>query len=256
MARAMLAVSLALPFALVGGSPASAAVGTAITACRTTISAPGFYYLATNFACISGDDGIQITASNVQLSLDGHTITGADGGAIGIYVKKASSVVIQGPGTITDFSQGIVFDGVQQSRVSGITVTSNIEGFLVRNFLAVPSQGNSFMGNTASSNFDNGFFIGGSGHNVLTDNTAVGNDTIGIYIATGAVNTVRGSTANLNAVYGILVDAGATGSVIQANTAKTNGIDDLVDNNPNCGTDHWQGNTFDPGKASPAPCIH
>jgi hypothetical protein len=82
---------------------------TPITSCGYTITEAGNYEVASNLGPCGGD-GIDIEASNVQLKLNGHTITGS-GSSVGIYVNPAgtprlSGIQIQGPGLIQKFFEG------------------------------------------------------------------------------------------------------------------------------------------------------
>jgi hypothetical protein len=75
----VLAVALLVPAA-----PAGAA--TPVTACGTVLSSPGFYALTQDLNCTGGDyssSGIQVNSSDVNLQLNGHTITG---GLFGIWI--------------------------------------------------------------------------------------------------------------------------------------------------------------------------
>lgn len=67
------------------------------------ISQPGSYYLTSNITGISGRAGIRITASNVDLDLNGFTITGVTGATSGISLAINSSRVQVRNGKITNF---------------------------------------------------------------------------------------------------------------------------------------------------------
>src|ERR1043165_9209904 len=80
----------------------------------TTINSPGQYRLAADLTFKPGGPAglpssstcITIGASNVDLDLNGHTITGPGGGAdgtAGISVTAKTMVDIKGPGVITIF---------------------------------------------------------------------------------------------------------------------------------------------------------
>jgi len=87
-------------------------------------------------------DGLEIQASNVTIDLNGHTIscvspTGFMGSCqpvgptstgnccfgIGVPLGPASGIVIRGPGVITGFSTGILFNQVAGLLIQGVTIT-------------------------------------------------------------------------------------------------------------------------------------
>jgi len=258
---AVLAALLALPLTLLGGSPAGAASGTPITACGTTISAPGAYYLANglseadhNTTCIT------ITASNVTLNLNGQASTSTAGVTTFIEADAVHNLVIQGggsrtPGSFSGFSDGIEFSGVQNSVVMGVSAAdTSLYAFHVFDFgPGTPSKDNTFSGNIVTgSTF--GFLIQGSGHNTIKGNTVSSGLQIGISIAAGKGNVVQGNTVTGEPVWGILVGPPATDTLIQGNTVTGSGTFDLQDNNAACGSDHWSSNHF--GTADPSSCIH
>ena len=80
--------------------------------CGSPITAPGQYVLMGD--CMG--PGITITASDVHLKLNGHTMTGPGPGD-GINVSNVSHVHIEGPGTISSYFYGIVFTTVSDSHL-------------------------------------------------------------------------------------------------------------------------------------------
>jgi len=256
--RVLLSLLAALPLALLGGSPAGAASGTPIASCGTTISAPGAYYLAQDLSCGSGD-GVDITASQVVLNLNGKQLT-ESAQAVGILVEPGvGHVVIQGPGTVRptgEGASGIVLTGVQLSTVRGVTLDCGGAIFSVGVGIftngGAPSQGNTLSNNTVS-NCDTGFSVGGAGHQTVTGNSASHGET-GIFVEQGDGDVLQANTVSQNS-YGIQVFAlSVSHAKIQGNTAKGNSTFDLNDLNPGCGSDIWRGNSF--GTADPASCIH
>ena len=83
--------------------------GTAITSVPFVISTPGNYYLASNLSDTApGAIAIVITANEVTLDLNGHTLAGAGPNAfqVGILVLGSEDVVIQ-EGDIESFEVGV-----------------------------------------------------------------------------------------------------------------------------------------------------
>src|SRR5580698_5126890 len=77
------------------------------------ISQPGSYYLATNVFGVSSQEGINISANNVTLDLNGFSVIGPSTADSGIIILAGSSNSIVRNGTITGW--GTFFDGVQST---------------------------------------------------------------------------------------------------------------------------------------------
>ena len=186
-----------VPFALHAAGPGRAVPVT----CGDTISAPGNYVLAGD---CSGQ-GILITASDVVLRLQGHTMTGpgalfepfVDGIDVGGY-PNSTNVQIVGPGTIQDYWIGVFFGA--QGAVSDSVVTH------------VEADNNGYAGmETYSGNNGNVFE-----HNVTRDNV----------------------------FNGIAIYPDSTGNIIAHNHSSGNG-NDLADfNDPPCASNDWEHNLF------------
>jgi parallel beta-helix repeat protein len=214
----------------------------------------------------SAGDGIDIIADHVDLDLNGHTIDGGGSGTFGISVGVAGAtpgnahVHITGPGTVTGFEFGVIFNQVSFSSVSDVAASGNFFDF----FLTSPSPSclpacvstkNDLEGNTAT-NSAGGFELIGANDNTVRDNTASG-DFFGISVAFGTGNDVRGNTVTGSVggiVLGLVFPFGAgtaTDNDVTHNTAQGNGLD-LFDINANCDSNTWKHNTF--GTAN-QPCI-
>jgi parallel beta-helix repeat protein len=249
------AFTLILLFAAFASTPAAADTPIAITQCGTVISQPGHYFLANDLIC-DDQDGIDIVADHVELTLNNHQISNieqdffANGISVGVGVASGNSHVhIVGPGTITGFNQGVDFEQVSFSSVSEVTSTSNFFGFVVNGGFAAgcnqscPSTKNDFQGNTATFNDQHGFTMNGANDNTFRDNNASNNtngDGLLLFIANG--NDVRDNITNNNGDNGIAV--GGTDNDIRHNTAQGNAAFDLQDTNTNCGGNTWKLNTF------------
>jgi parallel beta-helix repeat protein len=224
--------TLSLLIAAFACTPALADPIIQITQCGTVITQPGHYILANDLSCggpspgapvqgatpLNPFDGIEIVADHVTLLLDGHTITGDGGDGAGITVGVGvpsgnSHVSIVGPGTITAFQVGVLFEQVSHSSVADMKSVGNEFGFAVNGGFsagcgqACPSTMNTFQGNSADFNSQHGFTLNGANHNTFRSNDASNNAAIGIFLFTAAHNDVRDNTANSNAV-GIAITAG------------------------------------------------
>jgi len=104
--------------AAVSAGPAMATPPTQVT-CGSTIFAPGQYVLMGD--CVGL--GITITASDVHLRLNGHTMTAfPPNNSIGIEATNVSHLHIEGPGTISSYFYGILFTTVSDSHLEQGTV--------------------------------------------------------------------------------------------------------------------------------------
>ena len=222
MKRLSLLILLTGLLAAVSADPAMAAPPTPVT-CGSIITAPGQYVLAGD--CTG--NGITITASDVHLKLDGHTMTAAFFPLDGLVAINVSHVHIQGPGTIRFYRFGIEFGGVSDSHVEQVTSVNNSDvGFVLYNVTNIHVNNSVFSMNSG----DGLVFEENS-----TDNHVDNNQTLG------------------NGAFGILLVTGSTSNHVNGNTALGNGVNDLEDDNPNCDNNKWNGNRFN---TASQPCIH
>jgi parallel beta-helix repeat protein len=218
-----------------------AAPSTAITTCPFFITTPGQYHLAIDLVCPPGD-GIHINASGVNLYLDGHTLQGLSFG-VGIVVLFSTAILIQGPGTITGFQDGLEFADVDSSRVIQVTATRNsADGFVV---IGTPSTNNVFQGNVATLNRRGISMIGGRENKIV--NNLVMNNEDGIDLVFADLNKIYANTATNNTLTGISLRG--TQNEIGGNTAVGNAVD-MFDSAPNCDDNRWLGNRFDTANQS------
>jgi parallel beta-helix repeat protein len=248
----------------------NAAPPIAINSC-TEINTSGNYKLVADLT--SESNCITIFASNVNLRLDGHTITGAGANTLwsGILIVGQTNVNIKGPGVITNFAFGVHFSGTDSSEVTDVTATNNSHGFVLTDF----AEENSFRRNTATGNVSRGFFLEGASNNSflsnvasnnefgfilgdgtgnhLKENTTNGNSVMGIEIVgeTSTAHTIENNTANGNVLFGIHL-GGSTGNNVNGNTALNNSTD-LVDDSIACDNNIWTNNVFNTANQT---CIH
>jgi len=170
------------------------------------IDNPGEYVLAED--CAVQGDGISITASGVQLNLDGHTLSGpgCDPRTTGITVF-GSNVHVTG-GTVKGFSTGVSVRpnpptaSADHNQLSDLTVTENCTGIELRF-----SDNNQVNFNNVSGNFRDGVVVHRG-----SDNNQVNFNVIN-------ENGVR-DDPNLNG-HGILV-AGSDSNVLAFNVISRN----------------------------------
>jgi hypothetical protein len=149
------------------------------------IDQPGSYYLTANITGVSGKHGIEVTAENVTLDLNGFALLGVPGSQTGVAVS-ASNVAVH-EGTVRDWGAWGVY-------------APNCSNIRLENLLAA----------------DNGSsgLAAGPGCTVVNCN-AVGNQAAGIIVSSGSV---IGCTARSNGWFGIQV----TESTVSACTVQGN----------------------------------
>jgi hypothetical protein len=145
--------------------PASAAAKvTSLTSCGT-ISSPGKYRLDADVSTTSLDC-FDITASDVTLHLNGHTVTA---GTFGFVVKASGSGdQIVGPGTVTGANTraiGLFVGGNDTVRGVTVSVTGSSEG------IEIGSAGNDVRGNVVTGTGTFGIVV----DSLATGNTIIGN---------------------------------------------------------------------------------
>lgn len=252
--RVWLVLAMLMGFAVILPATAQPALAaTSVTACGP-ISAPGAYELTGDITSVFMTC-IQITASDVTLSLNQHTIScvgpGFMGscqtfgpGPIGIGVGPGvTGVAVMGPGVVTGFDTGIHVSSsnalIKRVEVSGPTC---ISPFLCDRPDSVGIEAGGVSGvnllqNTVH-NFADGIHLdevtcpGGSASCVLNGNTAYDNSSLPIPCHGITLNATTGYTLTRNITHnngengfenaGIYVVNGSTGNIITNNNSSNN----------------------------------
>lgn len=163
--------------------------------CGEVIDHPGDYFLSGN--CTGT---ITIIASNVTLKLKGHTITSpsSDMGD-GILAQNVSKVTISGPGTITDFRNGVQLTNVSNSVVEKVSAIENVFGISIDG-----GRRNKINENKANDNAMGIRDYNGSTGNKIEKNQCNDNDVYGI-LSEGPDNAFTRNECNTNANAGIVI---------------------------------------------------
>ena len=168
--------------ALVGAALVSpAAASTPVTSCGQELSEAGDYHLAADLGPCSGH-GVVITASDVRLTLAGHTLSGlSDPGTcapqIGIDIRNPATNVRVGGGTVTGFESGVSLTG--GSRASALRVVDNC-GFGIM----VAGTGARVDTSLVSGSVD-GIALCNASEAVVTSNDVFGNSRYGVLVSCG-----------------------------------------------------------------------
>lgn len=197
---------------------------------KTVINRPGSYVLRRGINLREAGDAILITASNVSLDLNGHTLAGPGGKqGVGVRVQGASGVRVHG-GIIARFGTGLQVSDSNNVRVEGLQIRGEDAGgpppgevgVLIVNSRAVVVERNTVSGTFL------GVFVrgGGSGGNRIANSTLTGgtNGQIGICYNPDGSGDPTGPSGDL--VYnnlssrwniGIQTSAGTSGNIFREN---------------------------------------
>jgi len=278
-AKISILCTLAIKVVFLTLTPTTAAAANSVTSCGSTITSSGTWTLAQNLTCTG--DGIDVQVANVILKLNGFTITGPGTNA-GTGVLVASSegtslnkVTVLGPGTITNFQNGIVFQGTNGGGAVDLAIVNNLMGILLLGDTAAviplnllisqnqlqssvesisgPLAESTIVGNSCSNSEDCINLVGASGNRIL-GNLCNGNRHAGIEVGAnigGGVstgNTVEGNQTSDNRIYGIFLGPDSSANHLIGNVAFQNRLLDINEFNPHCGNDTFLSDAF--GRAS------
>jgi len=259
--------------------PTILAASNSVSSCGSAITNSGTWTLTQNLTCTG--NGIDVQAGNVILKLNGFTITGPGTNA-GTGVLVASSegtrlnkVTLVGPGTITNFQNGIVFQGTNGGGAVDLVIENNLMGILLLSDTAAvipssllisqnqlqssaesisgPLAASTIVGNSCSDSEDCINLVDASGNKIL-GNLSNGNRHAGIEVGAntgGSVstgNTVEGNQTSNNRFYGIFLGPNSSGNHLIGNVAFQNRFLDINEFNPQCGSDTFLSDVF--GRAS------
>jgi hypothetical protein len=238
-----------------------------IAACGCTIRQRGMYTLTADVSVADGltPEGacLEVRAPNVVLDLNDHSITG--------------------PSTPNDYIGIDVAPGSNDDTIVGGATQGHVAFWNID--VLIRANGADISGVAGTNSYLASFKLEHASHNVLREWVAT-SDVVGLWIESGDDNTVTTGDARFmtyagifvgcmggyenkcigrasgntiandesdwNSRYGVGLGTGAARTVINGVTAFGNGLDDLYDSNPQCGTDVWFRDTF--GTASD-PCL-
>ena len=191
--------------------------GTTIdAACGQVVS--GAVNLTANLNC-SGD-GIIVGGPNTVINMNGFSITGPgqDSSKVGIMVSNVDNVVVNGPGTISNFQAGVLLTGS-----NGFKLDSTI---LENNQIAVSMTGadNAEVQQNMIKNNHLGIASHSNSESKIASNLISGNQLAGITF----VNT-KSSSMDMNNIHGsqdgVFLDEQSSDNTINANNVLQNAVD-------------------------------
>jgi parallel beta-helix repeat protein len=188
-------------------------------------------------------DGLVVGAAGITIDLGGHRIDGVvaqNSETVGIRNDPGFAGVTIRNGLVTQFHAGVslVFaasnsiaglrllqndTGIRLvssdgNQIQGCVATDNGNGFSIE----AQSRNNTFVGNEASGNFYDGFYVEESSGTFI-GNTASANDSYGfeLFTATGAL--LKGNVVRANRGSGIVIDLDSAENVLKGNRSSGNG---------------------------------
>ena len=150
--------------------------------------------LTVDLVCPS--DGLDISADNITLDCDGHSITGTLVGSIGILSRNRKNVTVTGC-RVQNFYDGVVFDATTGGRILGNTANQNgLNGFYLESSTDI-----TLSNNTAYDNI-HGFRVYNSQSNTLLSNRSWNNSNYGFLLTYGSFNNLTLNIAEHNMISG------------------------------------------------------
>jgi parallel beta-helix repeat protein len=232
---------VALVIAAFAGALSAPARG-AVVSCGTTLG--GSVKLTADVGpCPAG--GIIVTASDVQIDLNGHRIFGSPetGDGIGVRLQDAQRVTLKN-GSVTSFDAGIVIQGGGENKITKMKAIANIGAVGGTTFgdgiLIDASRANVILSNEVRAN---GPFSGisvineGSIGNKISKNTIQDNDVpsdavnndVGVRLESGTRETVlKENVISFSGLDGVSIFQGSKQNSLLRNTVKFNGFHDRV----------------------------
>jgi len=235
---------------------------TTISKCGCVITKKATYTVAADLSSTDGltpdGDCIEIQVSNVILNLGTHKVAGPGGANVdvGIDVKHGSNNdTLLGdavaPADVTEWGTGVYVAGNNEI-VSNVHADSNDSfGF------ELDGSSNDRFTDWEASNPEGtyGLWIRNGSDNFITKGNASGNGDSGIFVGCADIASTAGedckrvtksvsndlidNTADSNKNYGIGLDLNDSQTLVNADSGSGNGVHDLFDDSPSCGSNTW-----------------
>ena len=177
------------------------------------VSTPGSYYLTRNLTGISGNHGIEISARDVTIDLNGFSVTGVPGSLDGISDGPGAGAIVIRNGTIRGWGgRGIDLLNAFEVRIENVIVDGNSGGGLrvglrgiVRDTIAIANGGTGIQAERGSAIDGCKAVSNGTGisvtQGIVSRSTALSNLSDGIVLNQASVAT--DCTAEFNTLTGI-----------------------------------------------------
>ena len=215
IALSTLTIGTAIPAAAQQQGGASGASTNA--ACGQVVS--GVVNLTANLNC-SGGDGIIVGGPNTVINMNGFSITGPgqDSSKVGIMVPNVDNVVVNGPGSISNFQAGVLLTGATGFTINSVILSNNQIGTFMTGAENAQVQQNIIQGNSigVASHSSTGAAIDS---NLMNGNLLAGITFVNSQQSNIGMNNVVGSQN------GVFLDGQSKENTISANNVLENVID-------------------------------
>lgn len=195
-------------------APAAASTN---AACGQVVS--GVVNLTANLNC-SGGDGIIVGGPNTVINMNGFSITGPgqDSSKVGIMVPNVDNVVVNGPGSISNFQAGVLLTGATGFTINSVILSNNQIGTFMTGAENAQVQQNIIQGNSigVASHSSTGAAIDS---NLMNGNLLAGITFVNSQQSNIGMNNVVGSQN------GVFLDGQSRDNTISANNVLENVID-------------------------------
>lgn len=196
----------------------------------STVPADGTVELANDITNSDQSSCITIAVSDVTLDGQGHTIDGVNNDGVGVAVTSSTTsltnITVRNV-TVTNWSEGVLYDDVTDGRVTNVNATSNENGIKI----SLGGSNTVFQNEVGGNDF--GIVLSSTSGNDVADNILSGN-TQGIVLVGSSNNIVTRNRVSDNTA-GIGLTSSSDGNDLVGNTVTENdnvGIGlDLSDNN-------------------------
>ena len=185
-------------------------------ACGQVVS--GVVNLTANLNC-SGD-GIIVGGPNTVINMNGFSITGPgqDSSKVAIMVPNVDNVVVNGPGSLSNFQAGVLLTGANGFKISSVILSDNQIGTFMTGADNAQVQQNIIQGNSigVASHSSTGAAIDS---NLMNGNLLAGITFVNTQQSNVGMNNVVGSQN------GVFLDGQSSQNTISANNVLENVID-------------------------------
>ena len=185
-------------------------------ACGQVLS--GVVNLTSNLNC-SGD-GFVVSGPNTVINMNGFSITGPgqDSSKVGIMVPNVDNVVVNGPGSISNFQAGVLLTGANGFKINSVILSNNQIGTFMTGAENAQVQQNIIQKNNIgiASHSSSGSKISS---NLMSANAMAGITFVNSKDSSLDLNNVHGSQS------GIFLDGQSTDNRISANNILENVFD-------------------------------
>jgi len=189
------------------------------------VTVTGVYNLTSSLTCHG--DGLVVTSDNAVINMNGYSIVGpgVKTSSAGIFDLGKDNLMINGPGSISNFQAGMFTREVNGLNISSIILENNDIGYSLMNSTDIVIQQNIIKNNNVGIGSDSNLHI------KVVSNLVTGNLFAGITF----LNT-NGSEVSMNNIdgsqNGIFLDAQCSENNIVANNVLENVVD-IKDNDDN-----------------------